>query len=162
MPMASVLMQQSIMLPFAVALMALACCFPVLAATHGKKLEEEESGEESATGLLSADYGQNPASAFATRPRSVKGALRYLRQVDVNILLVLLGHLICPVRQELVFQILIPYTSKRFELPIAKVEQSFSRSYPETHTDRKKQRLASFSPSLPSQTWQSLSSSFPS
>jgi hypothetical protein len=135
MPMASMLMQQSLMLPFAVALMALTCCFPVLAAVHGKKIEEEETGEESATGLLSAEYEQNSASVIAAKPRSIKGALRYLRQLDVNILLVLLGHLICPVRQELVFQILIPYTSNRFELPIAKVAQPFSRSSVGIHTD---------------------------
>ena len=57
---------------------------------------------------------------------TVRAAISYLRNeflravTDVNILLVLLGHFICPVRQELVFQILIPYTSKRFAMPIAK------------------------------------------
>jgi hypothetical protein len=137
MPLASVLMQRSIMLPFAVALAALACCFPTLAAVRGKKVEEDRAGEEATTGLLEDAGGEHgaPINIATARPRTtvpntIKGALRYLRQVDVNIFLVLLGHLICPVRQELVFQILIPYTSKRFNLPIAKVHSlPFSLSY---------------------------------
>ncbi|KAA8913859.1 major facilitator superfamily domain-containing protein [Sphaerosporella brunnea] len=117
MPMASVLMQKSIMLPFVIALTTLVCCFPVLAAIRAKKFKDDDEGEEAVTGLLGGEAGDATGKTY---PKTFRGALRYLRQVDVNIYLVLLGHLICPVRQELVFQILIPYTSKRFDLPVSK------------------------------------------
>ena len=122
-PLASVLMVKSIMLPFAIALVSLGCCFPVLAMIQGKQAREHlvMPGDEAA-GLLETTTRQNNFAAAMTarpkRPRTLRGLLP---DVDTSTALVLLGHFICPVRQELVFQILIPYTSKRFKLPIAKV-----------------------------------------
>ncbi|KAF8543043.1 major facilitator superfamily domain-containing protein [Trichophaea hybrida] len=134
MPAASFLMERSILLPFALALLTLGACFPVLAAVPGVVLKQEEhshitrgdeDGDEAAAGLLD-DVGEERATTIPKHTATtLTSTFRYLRDefskaiYDTNILLVLLGHFICPVRQELVFQILIPYTSKRFSLPIS-------------------------------------------
>ena len=133
-PLASVLMAKSSMLPFAVALLSLGCCFPVLAMVKGRgaRARPGTPGGEAAAGLLEQTTAgeENAATTTASRPRTLRGILQYVATVVAGIdrptALVLLGHFICPVRQELVFQILIPYTSKRFGQPIAKVRSSLS------------------------------------
>lgn len=112
------------MLPFVVALVALGCCFPVLASVQAARSIEDtrdDDDSEAAAGLLGGSEAvQKPVVT------TLRNTIIYLKNelshavTDSNILLVLLGHFICPVRQELVFQILIPYTSKRFTMPISK------------------------------------------
>jgi len=135
MPVASLLMERSILLPFVFALLTLGACFPVLAAVRGvvwkqeedshRPSREEEDGDGATAGLLN-EVGEEHTILPKRTATTLTNAFRYLRYEffqaisDTNILLVLLGHFICPVRQELVFQILIPYTSKRFFLPISK------------------------------------------
>ncbi|KAI5855417.1 major facilitator superfamily domain-containing protein [Tricharina praecox] len=127
-PLASVLMQKSIMLPFVIALLSLGCCFPVLGMIKGRRAQGQlrTSGDEATAGLLETTTGEDngvATTAGSKKPWTLRVLLQDLWKVvadiDASTALVLLGHFICPVRQELVFQILIPYTSKRFELPIA-------------------------------------------
>lgn len=128
MPTASLLMSQSILLPFAVALAALGVCFPVLASVKGVarsrllgRIGEGEDRSNAATGLLDETASeQRPAPSKRNLASGLHALYRDLSSPPArNILLVLLGHFICPVRQELVFQIMIPYASSRFSLPIA-------------------------------------------
>ncbi|KAI5814483.1 major facilitator superfamily domain-containing protein [Pyronema omphalodes] len=130
MPLAAFMMSQSILLPFAVALISLTFCFPILRVIRGVKptipaLLQRSSSDEATVGLL--DSSPDPerlelSSALqSTIFTNLCTTLAFLRPILTNssILLVLLGHFLCPVRQELLFQILIPYTSHRFSLPIA-------------------------------------------
>lgn len=137
-PLASVLMQKSIMLPFVIALLSLGCCFPVLGMIKGRRAQGQlrTSGDEATAGLLETTTGEDngvATTAGSKKPWTLRVLLQDLWKVvadiDASTALVLLGHFICPVRQELVFQILIPYTSKRFELPIANVRPSPLRTF---------------------------------
>ena len=129
MPMASLLMSHSILLPFAVSLIGLAVCFPVLASVKSvvgrnlslSRIGEGEDGSGTTTGLLDETISEQRSAPNKGNFASGLHALYHgLSSPPArNILLVLLGHFICPVRQELVFQIMIPYASSRFSLPIA-------------------------------------------
>lgn len=130
MPLASFMMSQSILLPFAVALISLIACFPILVSIRGVKRPtppspRRSSSDEANTGLLdpspNPERSEHPSAPRTTIFTNLRTILAFLRPLLTNpsILLVLLGHFLCPVRQELLFQILIPYTSLRFSLPIA-------------------------------------------
>lgn len=115
-------MARSVYYSFGVAITALLLCFPVLLAIRTWRPPSRSSdvdNSEAAAGLLSSQDAllETPPTPIST---GLLPALKArLSSLDRNILLVLLGHFICPTRQELLFQILIPYASKVYSLAIA-------------------------------------------
>ncbi|KAI5806184.1 major facilitator superfamily domain-containing protein [Geopyxis carbonaria] len=114
-PVSAALVRVGALAPFWAALGALAAAAVVLAAIRAPKIGGHRGGDRggdedgtAAEGLLADNGPRKPAASW----------LSGLRHTPRPVLLVLLGHLLCPVRQELVFQIMIPYASRVFSIPI--------------------------------------------
>ncbi|TGZ76615.1 MFS general substrate transporter [Ascodesmis nigricans] len=110
-PLSAVLMSYSSLAPFSIALFSLILCLPVLSSIPTRILP------------LSPHHPPSPTASPLLRPTtppipSEPTSPPFYHSLTRNLALLLLLHLLCPTRQELTFQILIPYTSLTFSLPI--------------------------------------------